>query len=219
MKILITAGTTHEHIDPVRFISNASSGLQGVLIAHEAIELGHEVVLIVGPCSLPELEELESRCNCDHCRLHTIHVTSAEDMYNAAMKHFSECDVAICSAAVGDYRVKEISADKIKRTGDSIILELIPNKDIAKALGEIKTDTQKLVGFALETSNGVENAKAKITKKNFDFIVLNETNEENQAFGSHYNVVSLITKEGEIKSFPRMLKHDIAKEILKKLCQ
>jgi phosphopantothenoylcysteine decarboxylase / phosphopantothenate---cysteine ligase len=215
MKILITAGTTHEHIDPVRFISNASSGLQGVLLAETAIEAGYDVILIIGPNYLGELYELKSKCYCSHNRLKVIDIISAEDMYKAAMEYFSTCDVAICSAAVGDYRVKDIATDKIKRNGDSIILELIPNPDIAKSLGEIKTDKQILIGFALETSNGIENAKSKILKKNLDFVVLNETSSENPAFGSSTNIVSIISKSGDMEQFSKMYKKDIANQILK----
>jgi phosphopantothenoylcysteine decarboxylase/phosphopantothenate--cysteine ligase len=215
MKILITAGTTHEHIDPVRFISNASSGLQGVLLAETAIEAGYDVILIIGPNYLGELYELKSKCDCSHNRLKVIDIISAEDMYKAAMEYFPTCDVAICSAAVGDYRVKDIATDKIKRNGDSIILELIPNPDIAKSLGEIKTDKQILIGFALETSNGIENAKAKILKKNLDFVVLNETSSENPAFGSSTNIVSIISKSGDMEQFSKMYKKDIANQILK----
>lgn len=221
MKILITAGTTHEHIDPVRFISNASSGLQGILLAKVALSnnIGisepSKVILIIGPTQIKEFGVLENYQHLYPEKLEIIKVTSAEEMYNAAMEHFPNVDVAICSAAVGDYRVKEIATDKIKRNGDSITIELIPNKDIAKELGLIKTDKQLLIGFALETSNGVENAKAKIIKKNFDYIVLNETNAENKAFGTDDNIVKIISKEGEIVEYKQMLKSKIAKEILK----
>jgi phosphopantothenoylcysteine decarboxylase/phosphopantothenate--cysteine ligase len=215
MKILITAGTTHEHIDPVRFISNASSGLQGVLIAEAAIEEGNEVVLIIGPNSLNELYELKFKCDYNHNKLKVVNIVSAEDMYKAAMEYYPSCDVAICSAAVGDYRVKDIVTDKIKRNGDSIILELIPNPDIAKSLGEIKTNNQKLIGFALETSNGIENAKSKIVKKNLDWVVLNETSASNPAFGSNRNIVKFIHKDGTIQEFDEMPKKDIACKILK----
>lgn len=118
-------------------------------------------------------------------------------------------------ASVGDYRVKDIATDKIKRNGDSIILELIPNPDIAKSLGEIKTNNQKLIGFALETSNGIENAKSKIVKKNLDWVVLNETSASNPAFGSNRNIVKFIHKDGTIQEFDEMPKKDIACKILK----
>lgn len=217
MRILITAGTTHEHIDPVRFISNASSGLQGVLLAESAIEDGHEVVLIIGPNNLDELSKLKFKCIRLHNRLKVINIVSAEDMYNEAMEYFPSCDVAICSAAVGDYRVKNIATDKIKRNGDSITIELIPNPDIAKSLGEIKTNKQILIGFALETSNGIENAKAKIVKKNLDFIVLNETSPENPAFGEKDNKIFIINKSGNILEYPKMDKKKISQEILELL--
>jgi len=205
MRILITAGTTHEHIDPVRFISNASSGLQGVLLAKNAISRGHEVILIIGPNSL--------NFNSQDPKLKIINIVSAEDMYNAAMEHFLLCDAAICAAAVGDYRVKNIATEKIKRNGDSILLELIPNPDIAKSLGEIKTK-QTLIGFALETNNGIENAKSKIIKKNLDFIVLNQTSDDNPAFGADTNIVSIIDKQGNTYNYPKLDKSKIAEEIL-----
>jgi phosphopantothenoylcysteine decarboxylase/phosphopantothenate--cysteine ligase len=207
MKILITAGTTHEHIDPVRYITNASSGLQGICIANEASQ-NNEVILILGPNTTKHLLD-------NSPKITVIEVTSADEMYETAMKYFPSCDVAICSAAVGDYKVKNIATDKIKRNGDSIILELVPNNDIAKSLGEIKTDNQKLIGFALETSNGIENAKSKIIKKNLDWIVLNETSESNPAFGSDKNIVKFISKDGAIQEFNKMLKKDIALEIIK----
>lgn len=214
MKILITAGTTHEHIDPVRFISNASSGLQGICIAKISILRGYEVVLIIGPNSFGEdLKSFKNQSDYDN-KLTIINIVSAEEMYNAAMEHFPSCDVAICSAAVGDYRVKEIATDKIKRTGDSLTIELIPNKDIAKELGAIKTNKQLLIGFALETSNGIENAKAKILKKNLDYVVLNETSAENPAFGSDTNIVNIINKDGSMKQYGKLSKIEIAREIL-----
>jgi len=205
MRILITAGTTHEHIDPIRFISNASSGLQGVLLAQNALLRGHEIILIIGPNSL--------NFNLENPKLKIINIVSAEDMYNAAMDNFSSCDAAICAAAVGDYRVKNIASEKIKRNGDSILLELIPNPDIAKSLGEIKTK-QTLIGFALETNNGIENAKSKIIKKNLDFIVLNQTSDDNPAFGADTNIVSIIDKQGNTYNYPKLDKSKIAEEIL-----
>lgn len=213
IKLLITAGTTHEHIDPVRFISNASSGLQGLMLAKIAILRGCEVILIIGPNNFKQdLDTFKATQDIDN-KLTIINVVSAEDMYAAAMEHFPSCDVAICSAAVGDYRVKNIATDKIKRNGNSITIELIPNPDIAKSLGEIKT-AQKLIGFALETSNGIENAKAKIIKKNLDWVILNESNKDNPAFGADTNIVTIISKEGEINQFDKLSKSNIAREIL-----
>jgi phosphopantothenoylcysteine decarboxylase/phosphopantothenate--cysteine ligase len=214
MKVLITAGTTHEHIDPVRFISNASSGLQGVMLAKIAILRGHQVILIIGPNNyINDLESFKVMHDPKN-HLNIINIISAEDMYKAAMQYFPTCDVAICSAAVGDFRVKNIATDKIKRNGDSILLELIPNPDIAKSLGEIKTDKQTLIGFALETSNGIENAKSKIIKKNLDWVVLNESTKDNPAFGTHTNIVSFISKCGTMHSHPKLDKKEIAQKIL-----
>lgn len=175
------------------------------MLAKDAISKGHEVILIIGPNCL--------NFNLENPKLKIINIVSAEDMYNAAMNNFTSCDAAICAAAVGDYRVKTIANEKIKRNGDSLFLELIPNPDIAKSLGEIKTK-QILIGFALETSNGIENAKSKIIKKNLDFIILNQTSEDNPAFGVDTNIVSIIDKQGEIYNYPKLDKHKIAEEIL-----
>ncbi len=203
-KILITTGGTREHIDPVRYITNASSGLQGFLLAIHAAEMGHDVVLISAghPGGNP------------YVNMKIINVVSADDMYEAAVKEFPSCDVAICAAAVGDYKVANIATEKIKRTGDSVILELIPNKDIAKELGAMKQPNQTLVGFALETSNGFENAMAKIKKKNLDFVVLNETSAENPAFNVDSNQVWIINSDGGYTTYSPMAKSRIAKIIL-----
>jgi len=187
--MLITAGSTREHIDPVRYITNASSGYQGMMLAYHAIARGYKVILIVGQTSI-EIKQLRN--------LKIVNVVSAEDMYQAAVKYFPESQVAVCAAAVGDYRVKDIATDKIKRTGDSIMLELVPNKDIAKELGHMKRDDQMVIGFALETSNGFDNAMKKIEKKNLDYVVLNVITPENKAFNEPTNTVSIIKKDGTV---------------------
>lgn len=204
-KILITAGATHEHIDPVRYITNASSGKQGILLAHEAVKRGNTVVLILGKTHIENVERPG---------LEVIHVTSADQMYDVAVKIFPSCDAAICAAAVGDYKVANIATEKIKRNGDTLTLELIPNKDIAKELGAMKTPKQILIGFALETNNGYENAIAKIKKKNLDYVVLNETSSENPAFNVDYNEVKIIGEVGGYISLDKMSKASIAKRIL-----
>ena len=203
--ILITAGATHEHIDPVRYITNASSGKQGILLAHEAVKRGNSVVLILGKTHIENVERPG---------LEIIHVTSADEMYNAAVKVFPSCDMAICAAAVGDYKVANIATEKIKRNGDTFTLELIPNKDIAKELGAMKKPKQVLIGFALETNNGFENAMAKIRKKNLDYVILNETSAENPAFNVDYNEVKIVSPTGGYISLDKMSKAHIAKRIL-----
>jgi phosphopantothenoylcysteine decarboxylase/phosphopantothenate--cysteine ligase len=208
-KILITTGGTREHIDPVRYITNASSGLQGYLLAINAAEMGHDVVLISAghPGGNP------------YSNLRVINVVSADEMYEVAVKEFPSCDVAICAAAVGDYKVANIATEKIKRTGDTLTLELVPNKDIAKELGAMKQPHQKLIGFALETSNGdisvaFSNAEGKIKKKNLDSIVLNITSAENPAFNVDSNQVWIINSDGGYTAYSPMTKSRIAKIIL-----
>ena len=207
MKILITAGSTHEHIDPVRYITNASSGRQGILLAHEAVKRGHGVVLILGKTNVPDIQV-------ERPGLEIINVTSADEMYTVAVKVFPSCDVAICAAAVGDYKVKNIATEKIKRNGDSVILELVPNKDIAKELGAMKTPNQTLIGFALETNNGYENAMNKLHKKNLDYVILNEITSENPAFNVDFNSVQIIGSVGGYISLGSMSKNYVAKRIL-----
>lgn len=218
-KILITAGATREHIDPVRYITNASSGLQGILLAQVALfEYGHDVVLILGETSI-DLNKHNLLFHELRDRLKIINVVSADDMYEAAVKEFPSCDVAICAAAVGDYKVANIATEKIKRTGDTLTLELVPNKDIAKELGAMKQPHQKLIGFALETSNGdisvaFSNAEGKIKKKNLDSIVLNITSPENPAFNVDSNQVWIINSDGGYRAYSPMAKSQIAKKIL-----
>ena len=217
MRILITAGPTHEHIDPVRFIGNNSSGLQGIELAKCAsgptrlwnTELGrnwdHEVVLVLGPTQL-QIEEKEN--------LHIARVTSADEMFKYVEDNFEDCDVAIFSAAVADYKPKTTSDKKIKRDGNDMTIELTPNRDIAMEMGKRKKSNQKTIGFALETNDGVENAIKKIEKKNLDFVVLNETSKDNPAFGSEFNQVTIIAKDGTQTKIDKTTKKDIAKSIL-----
>lgn len=207
MRVLITAGPTYEHIDPVRFIGNMSSGKQGICLANEALKRGHEVILVLGPTHY-------KRSSVD--KLTVINVVSADEMYNASVDNFPACDVAICSAAVADYRPAIRANEKIKRTTDTMTIELVPNQDIAKKLGEMKTSEQILVGFALETNNVEENARLKIVKKNLDFVVMNQTTTDNPAFGSNINRVSLIDKDGTIQSVEQTTKENIASIILDK---
>ncbi|CAM3426516.1 bifunctional phosphopantothenoylcysteine decarboxylase/phosphopantothenate--cysteine ligase CoaBC [Aequorivita lipolytica] len=202
-KFLITAGPTYEAIDPVRFIGNHSSGKMGYAIAETAAELGAEVVLISGPVNL----KLEN----DYVKI--IHVTSAEEMYNAAHEYFDNCDVAILSAAVADYRPSEVASEKIKKKTDNFTLHLSKTKDILASLGEIKK-SQFLVGFALETENEEENAKLKLKKKNLDLIVLNSLRDKGAGFKTDTNKITLITKDNKTLPFPVKPKKEVAKDIL-----
>jgi phosphopantothenoylcysteine decarboxylase/phosphopantothenate--cysteine ligase len=202
-KILITAGPTFEAIDPVRFVGNHSSGKMGYALAKVAASLGAEVVLVSGPVSLM-LEDPN---------VQVISVSSAQQMYDAVHKFYNDCDIAILSAAVADYRPKEVASEKIKKKEDSLTIELEKTKDILAALGTIKQN-QFLVGFALETENELENAKTKLKKKNLDLIVLNSLRDKGAGFGKDTNKVTLITKDNKVIPFQVKTKKEVAKDIL-----
>ena len=203
-KILITAGPTYEKIDPVRFIGNYSSGKMGFALAEACAKRGAEVTLVTGPVSIKAL----------HPSVHRIDVESADEMYNATVGVFPQCDIAILCAAVADYKPYERAEEKIKREqqGD-ISLSLVRNKDIAAALGEMKQPSQKLVGFALETNDGVANARRKLERKNLDMIVLNSLQEEGAGFECDTNKVTLIDKDAETE-IPLKLKSELAEDIV-----
>lgn len=202
-KVLITAGPTYESLDPVRFIGNHSSGKMGFAIAKAAANLGAEVLLIAGP----------THENMQHSLVHRIDVFSAEDMYKAAHKNFNNVDIAILSAAVADYKPKNISNQKIKKKDTSLNLELVKTKDILASLGEIKQQ-QFLVGFALETHNEIANAKAKIKSKNLDAIVLNSLQDKGAGFGANTNKITIIDKNFIEKPFELKSKDEVAKDII-----
>lgn len=204
-KILITAGPTYEKLDPVRFIGNYSSGKMGFALAEECAERGAEVVLIAGPVSLKT----------SHRNIKRIDVESAEQMYEATTREFTDTDAAILCAAVADYRPKGQADNKIKRAeGSNLTLELIPNKDIAAALGKVKKEGQILIGFALETNNEEQNALAKIQKKNLDFIVLNSLNDNGAGFQYDTNKIAILDKSGKRTNFELKNKKDVAKDII-----
>ena len=204
-KILITAGPTHENIDPVRFIGNYSSGKMGFALAAECAARGAEVSLVAGPVSLPTPPGAIRR----------IDVTSAREMHDACMREFPGMDVAIMCAAVADYAPATCADRKIKReTTGEITLRLVPNPDIAAALGAMKKPGQKLIGFALETDNERANAAAKLRRKNLDYIVLNSLREPLAGFGKDTNRVTIISAGGEEKSFPAKSKALVAADII-----
>ncbi|OYX24031.1 MAG: phosphopantothenoylcysteine decarboxylase [Flavobacteriales bacterium 32-35-8] len=205
-KILITAGPTYEAIDPVRFIGNHSSGKMGFEIAKESANLGAEVILITGPT----YEKVV------HSLIHVIPVVSAEEMYNAAHTYFKEVDVAILSAAVADFKPKEVAAQKIKKTADALTLELEKTKDILASLGAIKTN-QFLIGFALETNNEIENAKDKLKRKNLNLIVLNSLNDSGAGFKNDTNKVTFIDDKNQITEFQLKSKTEVAKDLLNEI--
>jgi len=201
-KVMITAGPTYEAIDPVRFIGNHSSGKMGFELAKEAAKLGAEVILISGP----------SHLTLENSSIRLIRVTSAQEMYNAAHEFFPTTDVAIAAAAVSDYKPRTVAKQKTKKQEADLTLELTPTQDILASMGKLKKE-QKLVGFALETNNELENAKEKLEKKNLDFIVLNSLNDEGAGFKSETNKIRIITKN-EVKSFDLKPKSEVARDIL-----
>ncbi|WP_191860021.1 bifunctional phosphopantothenoylcysteine decarboxylase/phosphopantothenate--cysteine ligase CoaBC [Hanstruepera ponticola] len=205
-KVLITAGPTYEAIDPVRFIGNHSSGKMGFEIAKAAANLGAEVCLISGPTSQ----------SINHSLVSVVNVTSAEDMYIAVHDNFKNVDIAILAAAVADYKPIVVAKDKIKKKDSTLSLELEKTKDILASLGEIKTN-QFLVGFALETNNELENAKAKLKNKNLDLIVLNSLNDKGAGFKSDTNKVTLINKNDEVKTYDLKSKEQVAQDLLKEI--
>ena len=202
-KVLLTAGPTFEAIDPVRFIGNHSSGKMGYALASLAANLGAEVVLVSGPVGL-RLEDP---------MVNVVSVSSAEQMYEAVHEFYTDCDVAILSAAVADYRPKKVASEKIKKKEGTLTLELEKTKDILASLGANKTN-QFLVGFALETENELENAKTKLKKKNLDLIVLNSLRDKGAGFGKDTNKVTLITKGNKVIPFQVKNKKEVAKDIL-----
>ncbi|CAH2212831.1 bifunctional phosphopantothenoylcysteine decarboxylase/phosphopantothenate--cysteine ligase CoaBC [Tepidibacter aestuarii] len=204
--ILITAGPTIENIDPVRYITNRSSGKMGYSIAQMAIERGANVTLISGKTNLGIPKGVSK----------FIHIESAKQMYEAVVDNLDKNDIIIKSAAVADYKPKNISDKKIKKSDDDLILELGRNKDILKEIGKIKKD-KILVGFAAETNDLIQNAKKKIEKKNLDFIVANDLTQEGAGFGVDTNIVKIIDKNGNIQEYPKMKKYEISNIILDKV--
>ena len=185
--IIVTAGPTVESIDPMRYITNRSTGKMGYSIAKEAIERGADVTLITGPTNLTPPQNLKK----------LVKIESAKDMYEAVLANLDENDVVIKSAAVADYKPKNYSNKKIKKSDDDLVIELDRNKDIAQEIGKIKNN-KILVGFAAETNDLIENASLKIKKKNLDFIVANDLTKEGAGFGVDTNIVKIIDKEGNI---------------------
>lgn len=204
--IIVTAGPTVESIDPMRYITNSSTGKMGYSIAKEAIERGADVTLITGPTNLTPPQNLKK----------LVKIESAKDMYEAVLANLDENDVVIKSAAVADYKPKNYSNKKIKKSDDDLVIELDRNKDIAQEIGKIKNN-KILVGFAAETNDLIENASLKIKKKNLDFIVANDLTKEGAGFGVDTNIVKIIDKEGNITEYPKMKKEEVANIILDKI--
>ncbi len=222
-RILITAGPTQEKIDPVRFISNYSTGKMGYALADLCAKKGAEVTLISGPVA-------QSFGNCQlsiiNYQLSTVPVTSAQEMYEATVERFANTDIAILCAAVADFSVAQTADEKIKRGKEDWNLTLLPTKDIAAELGRRKTSNQTLIGFALETQNEETNAQYKLEKKNLDYIVLNSLRTEGAGFGHETNQITIFSREGSYEDsheaphksspqhFPLKSKTEVARDII-----
>jgi phosphopantothenoylcysteine decarboxylase / phosphopantothenate---cysteine ligase len=204
---LVTAGPTYEKIDPVRFIGNYSSGKMGFAIARELAENGAKVILVTGPVNV---------C-LNHPSVEIINVESAEEMYNAALGHFPNCDGAVLCAAVADFTPSEVASQKVKRGSETWHLELKPTRDIAAELGRQKRENQLLVGFALETTDEIENALKKLVKKNLDFIVLNSLNDQGAGFGVDTNKITILDRHNNLNNFGLKSKDRVAADIVDKI--
>ncbi|WP_174733876.1 bifunctional phosphopantothenoylcysteine decarboxylase/phosphopantothenate--cysteine ligase CoaBC [Mesobacillus harenae] len=201
-KVIVTAGPTREKIDPVRFISNHSTGKMGYAIAEEAVKLGADVTLVSGPVSIAVPAGVK-----------LVSVESANDMYHAVMAEFEDADIVIKTAAVADYRPKFVYDHKIKKKNDDQAIELERTKDILFEIGQKKTH-QVLVGFAAETDRVEEYARGKLVKKNADMIVANNVKEKGAGFGSDTNIVTIYKKDGTSVNLPLMSKREVARKLL-----
>lgn len=201
-KILITAGPTYEKIDPVRFIGNFSTGKMGYALAESCAQQGAIVSLVSGPTSLET----------SHPNITRIDVMSAQEMYEASIAEFPNMDAAILCAAVADYTPKDPSTTKVKSNADNLTIELVKNKDIAAELGKIKTSSQTMIGFALETNNEIPNAQKKLASKNLDYIILNSLQDDKAGFGYDTNKVTIISQT-DITPLPLLSKKEVAEHI------
>ena len=204
LRVLVTAGATKESLDPVRFITNHSTGKMGYALARNAARRGAEVTLVTGSDSLPDPDSIN-----------TVHIKSAKDMFEA-VKEYSDCDIIVKAAAVADYRPTDIAEDKIKKSDSDASIKLERTDDILKYLGENKRDGQLLCGFSMETRDLLENSRKKLTKKKLDMICANNLKVEGAGFGTETNVITLITNDGETE-LPLMSKDEAANEIFTKL--
>ena len=202
LRITVTAGPTQEALDPVRYLTNRSSGKMGYAIAKVAASRGADVTLVSGPVNLPELLFVK-----------TVHVVSAAQMADAVKKEFLDCDIVIKAAAVADYRPAKVSDEKIKKHDGDSVLELERTEDILAYIGKNKKPNQFVCGFSMETQNMLENSKAKLEKKNLDMICANSLRTDGAGFGGDTNVVTLITKDS-VTELPKMSKEEVAEKIL-----
>ncbi len=203
-QVLITAGPTHENIDPVRYIGNRSTGKMGIALANAFTERGAQVTLVLGPT-----EELV-----DTRYLELVRVQTAEEMLNSCKEYYSKSDIAIFAAAVSDYKPKVIANEKIKKAESTIQLDLVKNPDIARFFGELKKENQINIGFALETNNERSNAQEKLQKKNFDAIVLNSLRDAGAGFGHDTNKVTIISEHNKPEKLELMSKVQVSEKIV-----
>lgn len=206
-RVLITAGPTHEPIDPVRFIGNRSSGKMGIALALEAANQGAKVDLVLGPTSLEY----------KHANITTYKIETAEQMYNQVDALFSDSDISIFAAAVADYSPEVVAENKIKKSGLDLSISLSKTTDILAEMGVRKKDKQFVVGFALETENELENAKSKLSRKKLDMIVLNSLNNKGAGFQHNTNKITIIDKANNITDFVLKDKNEVAKDIINKI--
>lgn len=201
-KVMITAGPTYEKIDPVRFIGNYSSGKMGFAIAEECAQRGAEVTLISGPVAL--------QCTPS---IHRWDVESCAEMYEKATEVFPQCDIAVLCAAVADFRPEQVAEQKFKREKDDLVLRLQPTEDIAAAIGKMKREGQKTIGFALETNHEEAHAQKKLKEKNLDFIVLNSTRIPGTTFRSDDNQITILSAQDK-KEYEKKPKTEVASDIV-----
>ncbi len=201
--VLVTAGPTRERLDPVRYLSNFSSGKMGYAIAQNALERGARVVLISGPVSIEPPQGAQ-----------IVHIESTLDLLDAMLRHAPECDIAVQAAAPADYRPAQVSPVKLKKqAGAHMTIQLVENPDVAAAVGKIKREDQVFVAFAAETNDLVENAASKMRRKNADMIVANDVTRPGAGFGTETNIATIITKDGP-KEYGLMPKSELAGLIL-----
>ena len=202
--VLVTAGPTHEYIDPVRFIGNASSGKMGYAIAQAFAQAGAQVTLLSGPVS----EQIQ------HPHIRLIQVTSADKMLNAATQIFDKVDIAILAAAVADFKPLKKENKKIKQKDKNLIIELTPTPDIAATLGKMKKKNQLIIGFALETNDPQKNAHDKLIKKNLDAIVLNTISDKHNPLGNDVNQITILNKQNKSIEYSLKTKKELAQDIV-----
>ena len=206
MHVLLTAGPTYEPLDPVRFLGNRSTGKMGYALAEAFAEAGVEVTLVSGPVALPAPASP---------RIRTVRVETAQQMYEAAAEVAARADGWVFAAAVADYRPATVAAEKIKKEGDTLTLELVKNVDIAATLGQAKRAEQFAVGFALETTNELAHALGKLHRKNFDLVVLNSLRDAGAGFGHDTNKVSVLDRAGQVLNFDLQAKTELARVLVK----